>query len=100
MNESQPFDPVRLLRHVGRLEGISFLLLLGVAMPLKYLAGYSEATKMAGWGHGVLFMAFLAVWLWSLPRLPWKWALAALVAAVVPLGPFWVDSRLRQFEGD
>ena len=39
-------------------EGVSFLLLLGVAMPLKYMAGMPMAVKVVGWIHGVLFVAF------------------------------------------
>ncbi|MEO5716813.1 MAG: DUF3817 domain-containing protein, partial [Luteolibacter sp.] len=39
------------VRLVGMIEGVSFLLLMGVAMPLKYLAGMPVAVKVAGWGH-------------------------------------------------
>ncbi len=46
------------LRAVGMVEAVSFLLLLGVAMPLKYFAGMPLAVKIAGWIHGLLFIAF------------------------------------------
>ena len=45
------------LRAIGMLEGVSFLVLLGVAMPLKYLAGMPAAVKIVGWVHGILFVA-------------------------------------------
>ena len=48
------------LRLVGGLEGISYLLLLGVAMPLKYLAGMPAMVQVAGWIHGLLFTLFVA----------------------------------------
>ena len=47
------------LRTVGLLEGVSFVLLLTVAMPLKYAAGMPMAVKIAGWIHGGLFMLLL-----------------------------------------
>jgi integral membrane protein len=45
---------------VGRLEGLSFLVLVLVAMPLKYLAGWPVAVKYVGWVHGLLFVVFCA----------------------------------------
>ena len=51
------------LRLVAKIEGVSFLILLGVAMPLKYAAGLPIAVKIVGWAHGVLFILFvLALW--------------------------------------
>ena len=49
------------LRAAGMVEAVSFLLLLGVAMPLKYFAGMPLAVKFAGWIHGLLFLAFCRV---------------------------------------
>lgn len=92
-----PKDSLQMLRWVGLVEGTSFLLLLGIAMPLKYALGIPMAVKVAGWIHGVLFLAYLMVlwnvWgdrRWPLPRLA-----AGFVAAVVPLGPFVFDRSLR-----
>ena len=44
------------VRFVGRLEAISFLTLLGIAMPLKYLGDMPQAVQVVGWIHGVLFV--------------------------------------------
>ena len=95
-------NPVRLLRAVGLVEGVSFLLLLGVAMPLKYLAGVPQAVKVVGWVHGVLFMAYGAalLWTWAAARWPARRAGLALVAALVPFGPFLIDRRMRGWEGE
>jgi integral membrane protein len=86
------------LRRVGKLEGVSFLVLLGIAMPLKYLAGLPLAVKLVGWAHGVLFVALLWV-LWRAKRdakLPLSQAALVFVASLVPFGPFLIDGRLER----
>jgi len=86
------------LRLVGGLEGISYLLLLGVAMPLKYLAGMPAMVQVVGWIHGLLFTLFVAAVLevWRRLRWPPMRVLGALVAAVLPFGTFVLDTYLRQ----
>jgi len=88
------------VRWIGRLEGVSFLLLLGVAMPLKYLADRPEAVRWVGWAHGILFVALgLAVLVaWWRVRLSWRDSVVVMVAALLPFGPFVVDRRLRDRE--
>lgn len=86
------------LRTIGLLEGTSFLLLLGIAMPLKYLAGMPEMVRVVGWAHGILFMLYwAAVAHVALER---RWPLvrvgAALAASVLPFGPFVLDAYLRR----
>ncbi len=92
--------PLARLRVVGFLEAISFLLLLGVAMPLKYLAGLPEMVRVVGWAHGVLFMLFVAAVAHAALELRWPLTrvLGALFASVVPFGPFFLDSHLRREE--
>ena len=84
------------LRILGMLEGASFLILLGIAMPLKYLAGRPEMVRVVGMAHGVLFLLFVAAVLrvavamrWPLGRVA-----GALAASVLPFGPFILDARL------
>ena len=83
---------------VGILEAISFLVLLGIAMPLKYFAGLPEAVKVAGWTHGVLFMLFCCFLLDAKQQASWSFRQtgAVLVAALLPFGPFVIDRRLRK----
>ena len=92
--------PVSRLRIIGFYEGISYLALLGIAMPLKYMAGIPEPVKYVGWAHGLLFMLFslavaqvAIVKRWSLVKV-----LAALVASVLPFGPFVLDAKLLKEE--
>lgn len=84
------------LRLVGLLEGISFLLLLGVAMPLKYLAGRPEAVRIVGMAHGILFLLYLGATLQAAHEHRWSWKRTAVVAAasLLPFGPFYVDAKL------
>lgn len=84
------------LRFVGFWEGISFLVLLGIAMPLKYFAGWPDAVRVVGMAHGVLFMLYVAAALQAAVEHEWTWKRTALVlvASVLPAGPFVVESRI------
>lgn len=83
------------LRVVGFLEGVSFLVLLGVAMPLKYMWDEPQAVRVVGMAHGVLFLAYLAATLQVMLEHDWNWKRAALVAAasLVPFGTFYADVK-------
>ncbi len=93
-------SPVHLLRLLALTEGISFLLLLGLAMPLKYLAGMPQAVKLFGWAHGVLFIALCLVLLKVTLEERWPLTRSAIVfiAALLPFGPFVIDKRLENYE--
>lgn len=89
------------LRLVGKIEGVSFLVLLCIAMPLKYAAGMPIAVKVVGWAHGVLFVLFVAS-LWGArkeAKLPDRLSALVFIAALLPFGPFVIDRRLEQFAG-
>ena len=94
--------PTSWLRRLTWLEGLSFLLLLGVAMPLKYAAGKPEAVKIFGWFHGALFMLVCVVLLVVMRRRRWSLRRGALVfvAALIPFGPFLFDSRIARWEAE
>lgn len=93
-------NPIPFLRVTGMVEAVSFLVLLGVAMPLKHLADMPGAVKVVGWIHGVLFMAFCAALLVTVVTAKWPLGRAALVfvAALLPFGPFVVDRRMKRYE--
>ncbi|OON69809.1 DUF3817 domain-containing protein [Hymenobacter sp. CRA2] len=84
------------LRLVGFLEGLSFLVLLGIAMPLKYLFGQPEAVRAVGMAHGLLFVLYVLLLIISTIEYSWSFRKAALgfAASLVPLGTFWADKRL------
>ena len=89
---------LRLFVLVARFEGLSFLILLGVAMPLKYLAGEPSAVRVFGATHGVLFLAFVALLARVATEDDWPWRRSALafIASLLPCGTFWFERRLAR----
>ena len=90
--------PLGWLRTIALTEGVSFVVLLCIAMPLKYLADIPEAVAVVGQIHGGLFVLYVitvfAVWKplnWSFQKLA-----VALIAAVLPLGTFFFEAHLRR----
>ena len=84
------------LRLLGILEGISFLILLGVCVPLKYGFGIEEPTKVVGLIHGILFIAYC---LWVLmAAVEYKWSFKtsfyAFIASLLPFGTIVADKRI------
>ena len=84
------------LRLVAFLEGVSFLVLLLIAMPLKYMAGMPEMVKITGMAHGILFILYILAVFQIREEMGWNWKniLVALAASVIPLGTFYADSKL------
>lgn len=89
--------PLGKVRTIALFEAVSFLLLLGVAMPLKYLAGMPLAVRVVGMAHGVLFIAlgFLLAQALGDGRLSFKQAATIFVASLLPFVPFFVDARIK-----
>lgn len=90
--------PLGRLKVIGTIEAISFLLLVLVAMPLKYLAGRPEAVKIVGSVHGALWILYLLALAlaWKSERWPFKVAFYGGAASVLPFGPFVFDSYLAK----
>ena len=88
-----------MLRAAGLVEACSFLILVGVAMPLKYFAGQPGAVKVFGWIHGLLFIIFCGALFRTVLIARWPLGRAALifVAALLPFGPFVVDRRMKKY---
>jgi integral membrane protein len=87
------------LRVVALLEGWSLLLLLAIAMPLKYFASFPEPVRVVGMIHGLLFIAYIlmVIQVKFLHRWPIGKTLTAMAASVIPFGTFYVDAKwLRQ----
>ncbi len=87
-------------RIVAIAEGISFLILLFIAMPLKYMADMPLYVKYTGWLHGVLFISYLVLLVrvksecdWTLAKTAW-----ALIASLLPFGTFLLDRQLGREE--
>ncbi len=91
---------IRNLRIIGILEGISYIVLLCIAMPLKYVYGIPEAVKFTGWAHGVLFMLYIPAVFFARRSMSWSllWLLVALAASLIPVGTFMLDRFLVRRE--
>lgn len=83
---------------LGRAEALSFLVLVCVAMPLKYVLGRPEAVAWVGWLHGILFMIYVIA-VGSIARVdgwPWSRVVLGLIAAFVPFGPLAFEWQLAR----
>lgn len=83
---------------MGYLEGTSFLLLLGIAMPLKYMMGIPEVVTYVGMAHGMLFVAYIVVLVTTAMRIKMPiWAVpAGVIGSLLPFGPFIFDHVLKK----
>ena len=87
-------------RIIAIAEGVSFLILLGAAMPLKYIFHIPEAVRIFGWVHGALFLTFLYFAFEIMGALNKKtsWLGRAFLAAILPCGTFVLDRELKKEE--
>jgi integral membrane protein len=85
-------------RVIAWIEAVSFLLLLFVAMPLKYVAGFPVAVKVAGSVHGLLFLAFCAALYTIAAEQSWPWLKSAKVflSSLIPGGILWLEREIRR----
>ena len=81
---------------VGHFEGVSYLVLLGLAMPLKYLVGWPMAVSLFGSVHGFLFVWFCFILLWMLikKQITFYKATLSVLLSLLPFGTFFLDKLL------
>lgn len=93
-------SPIGRLRMAGITEGISYLFLLFIAMPVKYILGNPQLVWYCGWVHGILFMLYILALVSVTINVGWKFkkVLVAFIAALVPFGTFILDKSLRKEE--
>ncbi|MGE6218991.1 DUF3817 domain-containing protein [Nubsella zeaxanthinifaciens] len=91
---------LHLFRKVALAEGISYIVLLLIAMPLKYFADLPLAVKYVGWAHGLLFVLYIAFLLMAWQERKWSfWKVVVLfIASLLPFVPFYVEKKLKQEE--
>ncbi|BBH20303.1 membrane protein [Paenibacillus baekrokdamisoli] len=85
-------------RFIGNMEGTSYLVLLLIAMPLKYWADMPIAVQIVGAIHGLLFTLYLIALLqvWIVKRWSFLRVVIAFLAAFVPIGTYILDAKLRK----
>lgn len=86
---------VKQFRLIGIIESISFVLLLCVAMPLKYFAGMPQAVKVAGSIHGLLFVLFIFLLLlvYYQYNLKFKHLVIGGLSSLIPFGPHFLEKH-------
>lgn len=89
-------------RTIAFWEGISFLVLMFIAMPLKYGAGWPLAVKYTGWIHGILFVAY-GIWLLRVKE-AYNWNIKrqalAMIAALLPFGTFIMEKKTKYYANE
>jgi integral membrane protein len=99
LSEILRFDtPTARLRAIAFIEGLSYLALLGIAMPLKYLADQPLAVRITGSVHGFLFvwLGLLALQGMTSRGKPLAWAARIGIASLLPFGTFFLDRQLAE----
>lgn len=87
-------------RLIGLLEGVSFILLLFIAMPLKYMYGMPEAVKIVGMTHGILFILYVMMLAMAAKDFSWemKFNIQLFIASLLPFGTFVTDRKLKAYQ--
>lgn len=89
---------LKIFRIIAFLEGLSYVLLLFIAVPIKYLNNDPSYVKMLGMPHGLLFMGYIALAI--VLRTDNQWIknnfFMVLMASVIPFGTFVVEKKLNQ----
>lgn len=85
-------------RKIAKIEGYSFLILLFIAMPLKYVAGILIATKIVGMIHGALWMGYLYMQYEASNEQKWniKFNIFTFLMSIIPFGTFYLDKKLKE----
>jgi len=88
---------IRNLRIIGNIEGVSYLILLFIAMPMKYAYDMPMAVKITGMAHGVLFVAYCMVLALCMKKFRWKlgFGVYLFIATLIPFGTFVTDRKLK-----
>ncbi len=89
---------MKLFRIISLAEGVSWLLLFFVAMPLKYGAGWTPGVFVMGRVHGALFVLFVLTLARAAIEADWsaRQVARAFIASLIPFGAFWLERRLRE----
>lgn len=95
-------NPISFLRKIALAEAISFLVLMGIAMPLKYFMDIPVAVNVVGWIHGILFVTFCGSLLQTMIVAKWPFlrSLMIFIASLLPFGPFIADRRMAAYEAE
>jgi integral membrane protein len=93
-------NDVKKFRIINTIEGYSYLVLLFIAMPMKYIMGITIATRVAGSIHGMLFIAFMGLLFLAWKEAEWTMKENALffIASLIPFGTFYTKHKIKAYE--
>ena len=91
---------VQNFRKINTLEGYSYLILLFVAMPIKYMLGIALAVKIVGMLHGILFVGLIALMIPAYMQAKWdfKYNILFFIASLIPFGTFYTSPKIAAYE--
>jgi len=91
---------IQRFRLINTLEGYSYLALLFIAMPLKYVLGFALAVKIVGMAHGVLFIGLIILMIPAYQQAKWAFNnnIIYFVAALIPFGTFYTSKQIKGYE--
>ena len=91
---------IKRFRLINTAEGYSYLILLFIAMPLKYLLGLALAVKIVGMLHGILFVSLLVLMIPAYVEAKWKFRCNILffIASLIPFGTFYTSKKIQAYE--
>lgn len=100
MNQGERLKTLQRFRIISIMEGISLIVLMFIAMPLKWIFELPDMVKYTGWIHGILFILYVLILFPTSKSLKWTFGntLIALIASILPFGPFLFDRKLKAEE--
>jgi integral membrane protein len=93
-------NSVKKFGQINSIEGYSYLILLFIAMPMKYAFGYPLAVKVVGMIHGILFIIFCFLLVKAWHESKWKFSenIIFFIASLIPFGTFFTKKRIKSYE--
>ena len=93
---------INVLRVISYLEGISYILLLFIAVPIKYYANDPSLVKLLGMPHGLLFILFILLSVINSKKYNWNFTktLVVIISSIIPFGTFYVDYKYLKINAE
>ena len=89
------YSSLKIFRIIAFLEGMSYILLLFIGVPLKYIGHNEIMVKILGMPHGFLFVLYIMLALYHKKNMKWdtKDMLMVLIGSIIPFGTFYIDKK-------
>jgi len=93
-------NSVKKFGQINSIEGYSYLILLFIAMPMKYAFGFPMAVKIVGMIHGILFILFCLLLVKAWQDAKWSFTESSIffIASLIPFGTFFTKKKIKAYE--